>query len=237
MPVLSQLKRSVRAAALKRWAPDMYSPNATPAPVHRLLNGRRNLHCMDIGAFNGDFFAELQEIAHFEKAVLVEPMPELAASLRRRFQDHTVVEAAVGSDEREVQFNTYPDAPYTSSVLRMSSVVPEHSAITNGNCQIITAKQRTLDSIAYEYDVHRLDLLKIDIQGAELSALSGARSVLATTGAVWIEVSFVRLYEGSCLFHEVHDMLYSIGFRMTTLRPGWGTPSGELIQADALFQR
>ena len=35
-----------------------------------------------------------------------------------------------------------------------------------------------------------------------MEAITGGRNLLAATAAVWIEVSFVPLYEGSCLFHE-----------------------------------
>jgi FkbM family methyltransferase len=215
----------------------MYSPNGAPPPLYQIINGRRGLTYMDVGANRGDFFQNLSEIAGFASVTLIEPLPYLAEALRRRFPQHTVVQAAVGKENSTIQFNEYPDAPDMSSPLRLNLDQEGAFSITNASRRIIRVQQRTLDDIAKESLNNRLDLLKIDTQGSEIGVIAGARMLLQTTAAVWIEVSFVPLYEGSCLFHEVHDALYACGFWLAELRPGWRSPSGELAQADALFQR
>jgi FkbM family methyltransferase len=235
--MLGLLKKKARAVALGRWAPHIYSPNSAPAPLYRILKNRSGLTYMDVGANNGDFFQALAEIADFGSAILIEPLPYLAEVLRRRFPQHTVVEAAVGKEEATIDFNDYPDAPYMSSRLCLNPQVKEHYSIANGNRRIIRVRQRTLDGIVEELHIDRVDLLKIDTQGSERDVLAGGRALLDRTDAIWIEVSFVPLYQGSCLFHEVHDALYGAGFRLFEIGPGWRASSGELAQADALFLR
>jgi FkbM family methyltransferase len=235
--MLTLLKRKARAVALLRWAPHLYSPNSAPAPLYRILKGRAGLTYMDVGANGGDFFQVLSEIADFGSVILVEPLPYLAEGLRRRFPQRTVVEAAVGKEEATIDFNDYPEAPYMSSRLCLNPKEEEHFSIANGNRRIVRVRQRTLDDIAEETRIDRLDLLKIDTQGSERDVLAGGRTLLERTDAIWIEVSFVPLYEGSCLFHEVHDALYGAGFRLFELGPGWRSSTGELAQADALFLR
>jgi FkbM family methyltransferase len=192
---------------------------------------------VDVGANTGDFFQQLTEFAHFRTAILVEPLPYLAELLRQRFPRQTVVEAAVGKVACSLTFNDYPDAPYMSSPLDLNPQEVEHYSISKGNRRVISVPQRTLDDIAQEAHIDRVDLLKIDTQGFELTVIAGGRQVLGQTAAVWTEVSFVPLYQGSCLFHEVHDALHSVGFRLCELRPGWRRPDGTLAQADALFLR
>jgi FkbM family methyltransferase len=235
--MLARIKKKARAVALSRWAPDLYSPNGAPAPLYRILKGRRGLTYMDVGAYNGDFFQALTEIGDFRSAILIEPLPYLAEGLRRRFPRQTIVEAAIGKEGRALEFNDYPEAPFMSSPLNLNAQEVEHYAIAKGNRRVISVRQRTLDDIADEARIDRLDLLKIDTQGSELEVIAGARELLTETAAIWIEVSFVPLYEGSCLFHEVHDALHGAGFRLFELRPGWRTPSGALTQADAMFLR
>jgi len=82
-----------------------------------------------------------------------------------------------------------------------------------------------------------VDLLKLDVQGAEHMVLHGGQNTLSKTNMVWTEVSFKRLYEGACLHMEVYDLLARSGFALFELESGFRSASGELLQADALFIR
>jgi len=82
-----------------------------------------------------------------------------------------------------------------------------------------------------------VDLLKIDIQGAELMALGGAERTLLGVRFEFIEVSFTQLYQGSCIFAEVYDFLRERGFRLLSFKEGFPGKDSELLQGDALFAR
>ena len=82
-----------------------------------------------------------------------------------------------------------------------------------------------------------IDLMKIDVQGAELLALRGAEQALARTRFVFAEVSFAPLYEGSCVFGEVYDFLCSRGFRLLSIQEGFRGEDNELLQCDSMFGR
>lgn len=73
----------------------------------------------------------------------------------------------------------------------------------------IAVTTRRLDDIA---EIGAIDLLKIDIQGSELSVFQNGRSRLAKAVAIQTEVSFVPLYEKQPVFGEIDLELRSLGF-------------------------
>jgi FkbM family methyltransferase len=81
--------------------------------------------------------------------------------------------------------------------LDWGSVVEEHDVQTH-----------RLDDL----DIDDFDLLKIDVQGAELMVLQNGRERLRNAVAVQTEVSFVPLYLGQPTFGEVDGELRSQGF-------------------------
>jgi FkbM family methyltransferase len=91
-----------------------------------------------------------------------------------------------------------------------------------------------------------VDMLKLDVQGAELLVLIGAARTLPLTSVVHCEVSFSAMYLGQALFPQIYDHLAARGFALVDLLlPGryhYLTPSGcttkdKLIWGDAIFFR
>jgi len=82
-------------------------------------------------------------------------------------------------------------------------------------------------------DPASIDVIKLDVQGAELQALRGARRILKSAKTVLTEVSFVPLYKDSPLFPEVDAFMKEAGFCRAAVYPSdqpqnWG---------DALYVR
>ncbi len=76
-------------------------------------------------------------------------------------------------------------------------------------------------------DSKRVNLLKLDIQGAELKALYGARNLLKTVKAVYLEVSFVPIYRDAPLFADIETFMRECGYRRYAVYPSdqphyWG---------------
>ncbi len=97
----------------------------------------------------------------------------------------------------------------------------------------------TLDSLAAKERWDRIDILKMDIQGAELAALKGGAGLLAA-GAIdllCLEVEFEHLYEGQPLFWDIATYLNSFGYRLYRVYDWqYGLKrSNELCWADAIF--
>jgi hypothetical protein len=73
----------------------------------------------------------------------------------------------------------------------------------------VPVQTRRLDDVV---EIAALDMLKIDVQGAELMVFNGARQKLGRAVAVHTEVCFLPLYKNQPLFGEIDLALRGLGF-------------------------
>jgi FkbM family methyltransferase len=66
-----------------------------------------------------------------------------------------------------------------------------------------------IDDIA---DIQRIDLLKVDAQGAEVDVIAGGASKLSEAVMVIAEMRFYRLYDGEPMLHDLDRTLRDQGF-------------------------
>jgi FkbM family methyltransferase len=93
----------------------------------------------------------------------------------------------------------------------------------------------TLDCLVETHDVEldRYNFVNIDIQGAELLALRGARKIMSSLDAIIVEVNLIEMYESGALEGEIVAFLADQGFEKrhalyhtlydeTSTFPAWG---------------
>jgi len=78
----------------------------------------------------------------------------------------------------------------------------------------IQAPTITLDDWCAQYNVPRIDLLWLDLQGYELNVLKASPKTLAHVKAICTEVEFVEAYEGQYQYSDVKSWLTAQGFEM-----------------------
>ena len=84
-------------------------------------------------------------------------------------------------------------------------------------------------------EAKRIDYLKMDVQGSELSILRNGREKLKQS-LVWdVEVSFVPLYKSQPVFGEIDLEARRQGFITATMFPKFW--NGTLIEADVIYVR
>lgn len=76
----------------------------------------------------------------------------------------------------------------------------------------IEVKTQRIDSFCKEHSISKIDLIYLDVQGAELKVLEGAGEFLNHCDMVWLEVETVELYEGQPLKNSVETFMRNQGF-------------------------
>lgn len=82
--------------------------------------------------------------------------------------------------------------------------------VTFDDC--LTVQTSTLDDWAARNGVHNVNLLWLDMQGAELKMLAASKTILPTVKVIHTEVSNKETYQGACLYEILSTLLASQGF-------------------------
>ena len=100
----------------------------------------------------------------------------------------------------------------------------------------------TADQVAQQLRTH-FDVIKLDVQGAELDVLRGSTNSLEHALAIDIEVEFCELYKDQPLFDQVFSFLRKAGLEFIdfTFIYRWSPDAynglGQATFSDALFMR
>jgi FkbM family methyltransferase len=128
---------------------------------------------VDVGTNRGQVLREAVRIAPGGRHVAFEPVPELAAEVGRRFPDVDCRQMALGASQGSAEFCHFRKLDGWSGLRRSPEISDEQ-----GEPVFITVEVSTLDA---ELAGTTPRVLKIDVEGAELSVLEGGRSLLSGT--------------------------------------------------------
>lgn len=99
---------------------------------------------------------------------------------------------------------------------------------------------RSIDNALGEWSIPRIDYLKIDVEGAELAALEGARRYLKT-GIALIQFEYNDMARGAGVrWAEIHHLLDDLGYTVQQARADWpvmGPEEPEWIDSDYIARR
>ncbi len=152
-----------------------------------------------------------------------EPHPALVTLARSTTADlpNVVINdlALAAKDDSFVDFFCFPDneTPHgSSSLLRPEDHLSLAPHVRFG--KTIRVRATTLDTWYASIGMPTVDLLWLDLQGAELLVLNHGEHLLANTLACHIEVSREPLYADGARFHEVTAFFLKRGFTMAASR-------------------
>lgn len=187
---------------------------------------------IDIGANDGAFGAFLQRKFAIDVVHAIEPLSRQELALRAR---DFIVHSCALSDVEHVGSLHVSEQDSGSSLLRPSErCLAEYPQIRELEQEIVQV--RRLDSLPLQPLTLPL-LVKIDAQGVEAAIIRGGREVFAQAQAVYVETSFVPMYEGSALFGEVHTELSAHGLALRGFRAQHVGANGEPLFAHAVYLR
>lgn len=191
---------------------------------------------LDVGAYKGEFTDLIAKRVNLQKAYLFEPNPTLFEELTHKYKGSNQLipcKEVVSDREGTITFSIHNEA--TNSSILDSRPIEELAHVDQRIAQKVVLPSISLDAFVQREALPYVSLLKIDAQGAESLILSGGTQALQRTKAIWTEVSFKPLYEGSAVFHQIHEMLTEQGFVMVEIQRSFRATNREILQADALF--
>jgi FkbM family methyltransferase len=194
---------------------------------------------IDGGANRGSFTDAFLQLHQPERLVLVEAIPELAEKLRVRYATDrrvSVVSAALSDTNGAAQFEINRSEA-SSSLL---AIDPRNSKWFSRDLKVertIQVPTMTLSALMEERGLETVDLLKLDLQGAERLVLTAGEQVLDRVHVIYTEVFFEQLYAGAWLFWDMNEFLSGHGFKLCGLSNIVHAPDGDLVQANATFRR
>lgn len=156
----------------------------------------------------------------------VEAMDDAAAEIRSRIAHlphHRVAPAVVWSESGQQMTFHVTSNGQSSSVLKLKTHSDHYPEIVVTREHLRTTS--TLFQLLMDQGLSRIDLLNLDIQGAELEALKGLGAAINHVGAIYSEINTEELYEGCALLPDLDAWLARHSFvRVETelTAQGWG---------------
>jgi FkbM family methyltransferase len=164
---------------------------------------------VDFGGNRGAFSQAAEARFGLKPALIVEANPELARKLREN-AGWTVENCAVSSRDGVLSFNIAANDE-GSSILAL----PDQSALGCTAVGTVSVQSRTLESLAAALPPGPIDLLKVDIEGAEVEVLlTSPESVLRRFSQITVEFHCdpVFGFGGRAEVERVIARMRSLGF-------------------------
>jgi FkbM family methyltransferase len=207
----------------------------------RLLAGREVKTVFDVGSYHGEWTATYRRLFPAAQVFAFEPFPESRNIIERTFKGDsavTVSGVAVGDVPGERTFYSNQLAA-TNSLLRVDSRT-DASLVSHELLALqseLTVPVITIDQFCVEHGIDRLNLLKIDVQGAETLVLRGAADMLSRQAVdlIYTELQIMHHYQGQSYYFEVCDYLHRTGYDLHGLYNFAVSGIGRFGWADAIF--
>ena len=180
----------------------------------------------DIGSRDASQAVELSTLFSRAKVFAIECNPATLARCRANIASHdriTLIEKAINSFTGRCKFfPTDPDKTVTpwpegnpgASSLFLATADYPHETYVQHEIEVACTR---LDDLCRDYGIDAIDVIWMDLQGAELIALQSAGDLLDGVRYIHVEVSFKPLYVEQALFDDVDRFLRTKGFRLCSM--------------------
>ncbi len=216
----SELDEAMQICRFELWPPD-------------LRNAPHNWVLVDVGANVGDYVAAVLKLVSPQRIIAIEPLPSChsqLASVLANNHNNLLVKAAAGEARGEVEMYYTGDSKMSSLLAPQTGIADAYKPGDYATRQKLKVPLVRIDDVV-PVDAS-IGLLKLDVQGFELSALRGAEATLKQAKAIQVEINYTSHYEGAASFDDVHGFLAAKGFKLYGVsapyfgagRPLWPMP-------------
>lgn len=194
----------------------------------------------DVGAHRGYITTKFRTLVPNATVHAFEPFPESFQRLAERNADDAKVQChpfGLAERETEVELHANENAA-TNSILATDDAASETWGSGLLDTQsTVRIRVRPLDRVVEELGISGIDILKLDVQGAEPMVMEGAAE-LCRAGKIrmiYTEIITQPTYMGQKRFDQALGVFYDRGFDLHNLYNLNSGDSGQLRQLDAIF--
>ena len=199
-----------------------------------LLKNLENGIILDVGAHIGDTTELYQNYFPGYKIFCFEPFSESCDYLKKRFINNSnikIVKRALGSKDETRTL-------YVSNFSNLNSLQRPNERVWGfAGKKSVDVETTTLDQFCNENDINQIDILKLDVQGAELDVLKGSKTIFekGNVSLVYVEWQVVPLYENHHKYFKIAEFLAGYEYEIFNLYNINEARSGQIRWADAIY--
>jgi FkbM family methyltransferase len=167
---------------------------------------------LDVGANVGQSIMTVREFWPDSRVISFEPDPRLTKRLRSNWDGIpgiSIVEGAVSDRNSRQALFQFTDPAQNSLFDRDDRSWFQAEVVGSVDVECFT-----LDSYCSQHSIAHVDLLKVDVQGAELQVIQGASGLLESRliDYVVLELNFGDSYDGAARPHKIFEVMESHGY-------------------------
>jgi len=204
----------------------------TPSPIIKFLlelfNEYQSLTILDIGACEAEDSIKYSLSFPNSKIFAFEPLEQNFLKAKKNIESYKIsnielIQVALSNKKEFSDFYISSGHPEniekteeweygnkSSSLLAPDRVSENHKWLKFDNK--IKIKTETLFNFCAENQIEMIDFIHLDVQGAELMVLEGAKKLIENIKVIWLEVELISLYTNQPLVDDIEKFMKKNGF-------------------------
>lgn len=213
-----------------------------------LFNNKERITIFDIGACEGEDSIKYSNLFPNSKIYAFEPLPKNVSLINNNINKHnikniTVVNKALSNSNGLATFFVSDGKPQgandsdwdygnkSSSLLEPDKHKESAGFITFDTK--IDVETVTLETYCMENNVKGIDFVHMDVQGAELLVLEGAKKLINSVRSIWLEVSNISLYKDQPLKTDIFNFMIKNNFVL--MKDAVGQITGDQLYINKIY--
>lgn len=205
---------------------------------------KQNPTIFDIGAHHGESIESFNKYFNNPRIYSFEPFDEsfeILSLKKSKISNTKIFNLGLSNFNGKGTFYSYvdpknPNISATNSILQLNDgkFIPSYS-----ENQIVECEFMKLDSFVEENNISYIDLLKIDVQGAEFKVIEGANNFLKDKkiGCVLIEIAIADFYKGQKSFDFYINLFKNYEYELKGFYNLISDKDRSILYLDAVFSK